>query len=662
MLYKILISIFAFFVLVFGGAYLFIQLKGDVILQKFSSVIEEKTGSSLKMEELPSLSVFPRLSIHVSKAQWGNENIDIAFDSANASISLRKLISGNFRLNNIEIINPVINLNEIKNTEAKKTQEGKNKEKEATSSLEKDIANIFNLIPDDINIKNASLNYKDANQELKLSHLNLTAEDFDANSTGTAQISSDIAFKNVSQDFTVSIKTELKALLAKHKLNLSLKEFQITPRRGLPFDNTINIEASTKLPLSTLLPQDLTASLSSPVATLQIKGGDRLSKDSIQLNFDGTFSLEKIVAIIAPNLTLPPSASQEGKVTATLDYTNGILAVKKTVTQAQNQVYFDFKYNTKQPELTGSMTSTGLVLESLLPLSEKSTKEKSQSTAESSASSSVTPSKTSSSAPIYLPEPLNTMAVDFNIALNNIQYNKIKIDTIKAHIKGLNSLFDIKPFDVSVAGQTVNMASQLNFTKAQSFALKLEGKDINIETLSNKFLESDALEGNFSIQTSLTGSLTNPLATLGGKGNIVAKPLAVTYSLFPLIEKLLNQNGVTQSREYFSTVHIPFSISNGLIDIPDAQFESKLFSLSAIGTVNLVDQALNIASRINLVGVALPVSIKGTMSDPKIGLEFLNPVNIITSIPGAAESIVKTLNPVDRAEDIAKGLGKLFGK
>lgn len=70
---KIVLGIVITLALAVAGGWMFLRTQGDVILQKFSHLVEKNTGKPLHMETLPEISLFPGLSLTLGPSSWGEQ-------------------------------------------------------------------------------------------------------------------------------------------------------------------------------------------------------------------------------------------------------------------------------------------------------------------------------------------------------------------------------------------------------------------------------------------------------------------------------------------------------------------------------------------------------------------------------------------------------------
>ena len=75
---KILLGFLLIIVLVVAGGWMFLKTQGDVILEKFSQLVEKNTGKPLHMEGLPEIGIFPGISLTLGPSTWGEKEDDIS--------------------------------------------------------------------------------------------------------------------------------------------------------------------------------------------------------------------------------------------------------------------------------------------------------------------------------------------------------------------------------------------------------------------------------------------------------------------------------------------------------------------------------------------------------------------------------------------------------
>lgn len=101
---KIVLGIVITLALAVAGGWMFLRTQGDVILQKFSHLVEKNTGKPLHMETLPEISLFPGLSLTLGPSSWGEQEdaVSVSFSRASIRLSASALLAGRMELTGLE--------------------------------------------------------------------------------------------------------------------------------------------------------------------------------------------------------------------------------------------------------------------------------------------------------------------------------------------------------------------------------------------------------------------------------------------------------------------------------------------------------------------------------------------------------------------------------
>ena len=101
---KIVLGIVITLALAVAGGWMFLRTQGDVILQKFSHLVEKNTGKPLHMEPLPEISLFPGLSLTLGPSSWGEQEdaVSVSFSRASIRLSASALLAGRMELTGLE--------------------------------------------------------------------------------------------------------------------------------------------------------------------------------------------------------------------------------------------------------------------------------------------------------------------------------------------------------------------------------------------------------------------------------------------------------------------------------------------------------------------------------------------------------------------------------
>jgi hypothetical protein len=105
MVRKIAAVFFLVLLLLVAGAYIVFKTQGDFVLRKFTEYVERTTGAPLRMDALPSLTVFPVPGLDVGQASWGGpeDEISVRFSRASARFSASALLSRRLEISSLRV-------------------------------------------------------------------------------------------------------------------------------------------------------------------------------------------------------------------------------------------------------------------------------------------------------------------------------------------------------------------------------------------------------------------------------------------------------------------------------------------------------------------------------------------------------------------------------
>ncbi len=254
-----------------------------------------------------------------------------------------------------------------------------------------------------------------------------------------------------------------------------------------------------------------------------------------------------------------------------------------------------------------------------------------------------------------------------NVAGNDLQFGKIKIDKLNAKIAAQDSIINIAPITMQIAKSqqkaTLTLDIRSNIPKV---SFTQEAQDFDINDMLTLFGAKNKLAGKtrLNLNLSATGSDLNALQnSLSGKAvieitqgkfygidlvtllksaqsNVHALVDALTQKLSMNTLSVINTELTKWKTDPHSTAFTPFNtlnatanITNGVIQNPDLSIQDGEYSVSGSGTINIAANSIQYQTTLQLKNNPYPptdkvgtflfqtplnVLIQGTLDDPKI--------------------------------------------
>jgi AsmA protein len=260
-----------------------------------------------------------------------------------------------------------------------------------------------------------------------------------------------------------------------------------------------------------------------------------------------------------------------------------------------------------------------------------------------------TPATAAAAAATKLPlELLRSLDIDGTFRIGKVKAMNLHSDTIVTTLRGDKGRFRLHPLSANLyqGKYSGDVGFDASGKEAQiSMDERLSG--IEAGPLLKDFMGKDYVTGTAELQAKLTAIGIEPLAirkSLTGNGSFsFAKGAVKGFNLGQLIrnaDALYNKQ--PQPKEEvketdFSELRGSFAVKNGLVSTSDLSARSTLFQVAGKGTVNLVSEGLDLRLDTTIVsdirdatgqrsgelkGQKIPVTIGGSFSDPKFGVDL----------------------------------------
>ncbi len=288
--------------------------------------------------------------------------------------------------------------------------------------------------------------------------------------------------------------------------------------------------------------------------------------------------------------------------------------------------------------------------------------------------------------------PLRKLVLNGTVKVAKLKIHGGTVNNIAVNVAGQKGLLAIRSLAMDLYGGNVAGTGKLNVQKSIPVStLKVALENVQVGPMLQDFAQKNIIEGMLKaeVDLNLQGDSGEQIKrSLTGQGDLLFQDGAlIGLDLAQMARTIksgftLEQQGERPKTD-FAELHVPFSITRGLVTTPATTLRSPFLRVALTGDANLVSEALDMEMKPTIVGtikgqgdekkrsgLTIPVLIGGTFKAPQFrpDLEAL----VKDKMPSEEElsEIIKTGKiPPERKDQIkeeveqAKGLLKgLFGK
>ena len=287
--------------------------------------------------------------------------------------------------------------------------------------------------------------------------------------------------------------------------------------------------------------------------------------------------------------------------------------------------------------------------------------------------------------------PLRKLILDGTVRVDKLKAQGAKIQDLYLKVTGKNGLFNLDPLTVKLYQGDMSAKGEVDVREdIPKSGIELRAKKIQAGPLLKDLLKKDFLEGTFDSDVAIGMSGDNAQMIkkgLNGKGELQFKDGAIVgIDLAGMVRNVktafgLAEKGAERPRTDFSELHVPFTITNGVVKTPQTSLMSPLLRVKAAGKANLVNEKLDFrvepkfvatlkgqGDKMERSGLMVPVLVTGSFSDPKFrpdlkgmlkkGLKegIPKPDELKKLLPGQSTEKGGTETLKEKAEGLLKGL------
>ncbi len=618
---------------------------------KIEKIVAEKTGCSFSIGDKTKISVFPWLGLRLSDVQLGNpegfttENM-VAAKNFEVRVKLFPLLSGNVEIDTFVLDSPRIFLEKSKSglgnwqkigptaiedvASSEKSEKKSDGEQSSLpiSSLEVEHFSITNGVIQIVD-KQAGTSQEITDFSLSLSNISLDKPikmilkmHLDGQSVSVQGMAGPIGNPPGSKEMAVDLKVKALDLI-----DCTLKGRLTDPMNAFTFLGTLHLAPFSPKKLAAALKIDFPVQTTDPNVLEKV-------------GFTGEFSVTKnAVSLSKSRLELDESLiTFEGRVT---------------------------EFN--KPVIKAKLNLDSIDIDRYLPPAP----EESPETASASASAPASEFKVAKNS------VLRTMTLDAQITTGMLKVAHVVIDATKLVATGKSGVFTVEPATIDLyEGKILATArTDLAASPIQS-RIEVEVRDVQVKKLLQDAAKVNKLEGVLKSHLVVAARGTNATTVLHsakGQGNLLLNDGAIVgIDLASMTRNATSflqgkQPSAQKARTDFSELSVPFTLTNGVATLANAQLKSPFIRLLANGTTNLLTQNLDVIVEPKIVGtikgqgdnadhagLLVPVRITGTFSDPKIRPQVTKDLQNALSNPNQLKKDVRSI------EKKIKGIKNLF--
>ena len=618
--FKIVGIITLVFVLVITGviAYLVSTVDLEQIKQQISAKVQEETGRELLIKGQLDLAFFPWIKVEIGETHFGNaagfKGDFASFSRAQASLKLIPLFSKQVEMSTLDFDDFSINLQQRKDgvnnwddmTQAK-AEESKGK---AATADDAKTAGAMALLVEGVNVRNAKITYQDdkAGSTTSLTDFNFTA--------GQIGLKKDIPF---SAEFKINLSEPQIAgdYQVKGVANLD-PDGGLFKVKGLSFDSAL---VASKMPVETIdleIKAELIFDLNrmhlevKPFALQTTLKGEEIPNKSAELSVksDIAFDIKTMAASLKPLSIGYPGGTLQGEFAyAQTKQTQKI----NFVLQADHIDVDRFIAPIPQPQASTTGESSGA----------KKAGEKDN-------------------------QALRKLLVNGDLKIDKLTKEKLLITNIAMQIKMRDGILDISPMTAELyrglARNDINVDLRGASPKVKA---KLNLQGFQIGNYLQAAMDKDMVEGTTdvkaelrltaadadTIKRSLNGTAAFKVSEGALKGVNIPDLIRRAKAALSGQEAPPSSNQKTDFTELSGTA----MITDGLIKNDDLLMKSPLLRVGGKGTANLPREQIDylVTAKLvaslsgqgsddlqDLVGVPIPIRIKGTFTEPDWQLDL----------------------------------------
>ena len=693
-------------VLAVAAVILISRVDTDFVVRQIADATAKATGQPLKFDTPPGISFFPP-GVNFGQAHWGNaddaQGVAIAVKSGMAQLELSPLLTGNVVVREIRLDSPVVEIRESKSPapaqpapeqpkadtpkpaaskpNAAKSGTGKADAAKTESAAAEQPAPAAKpaaepaTLPIELKrlvLRQGSVNYTSAaGQTLRINDVNLSVENLRIGQEATVQCDFSFALGDKQANTGAKADTQganLSGTLAftsrlryaPPQLLFRQTALTVTPLTGaLPKEaGPLQLTCEGTLRLTDLQLQLTRAILNTPQARMTISGEAALGAPT----FNGSLEIEgspQKLAALAGHKFKAVAGKDELRFRTMLRY------VPNAMNLSQMQLQVDdislrgglrFEFPADAPlGITADIQAGAINLTPYLSTADAPAQDaKSQGSSEADAAHAKKAGKPDAAAAQKMP------SLDIRAKIAAISKGGLQVKDIALALKGEKGHYALNSLAASLgSGGSIKATGSVNMAN-ETCAIKALAADVDLGPLLVALGKGRTVDGLAMLDTDLTmdcGGAAEMRQSLSGRGLIEIRQLHVPAmaELGKSLPPLAGKGGPLPDR--FDLARAPFTAKNGEINAAPITVTSSSLNAAGKARISLPRQNIDAAMDIKTLGLTIPVTAKGPLSDISYGVDPKFALDMAKSLPGALINTGKQAGGTTK--DAAKGAGGL---
>ena len=693
-------------VLAVAAVILISRVDTDFVVRQIADATAKATGQPLKFDTPPGISFFPP-GVNFGQAHWGNaddaQGVAIAVKSGMAQLELSPLLTGNVVVREIRLDSPVVEIRESKSPapaqpapeqpkadtpkpaaskpNAAKSGTGKADAAKTESAAAEQPAPAAKpaaepaTLPIELKrlvLRQGSVNYTSAaGQTLRINDVNLSVENLRIGQEATVQCDFSFALgdkqantgakadtQGANMSGTLAFTSRLR--YAPPQLLFRQTALTVTPLTGaLPKEaGPLQLTCEGTLRLTDLQLQLTRAILNTPQARMTISGEAALGAPT----FNGSLEIEgspQKLAALAGHKFKAVAGKDELRFRTMLRY------VPNAMNLSQMQLQVDdislrgglrFEFPADAPlGITADIQAGAINLTPYLSTADAPAQDaKSQGSSEADAAHAKKAGKPDAAAAQKMP------SLDIRAKIAAISKGGLQVKDIALALKGEKGHYALNSLAASLgSGGSIKATGSVNMAN-ETCAIKALAADVDLGPLLVPLGKGRTVDGLAMLDTDLTmdcGGAAEMRQSLSGRGLIEIRQLHVPAmaELGKSLPPLAGKGGPLPDR--FDLARAPFTAKNGEINAAPITVTSSSLNAAGKARISLPRQNIDAAMDIKTLGLTIPVTAKGPLSDISYGVDPKFALDMAKSLPGALINTGKQAGGTTK--DAAKGAGGL---
>ncbi len=654
-------------VLAVAAAVLLSRVDAGFVVRQIADATAKATGQPLTFDSPPGISFFPP-GVNFGQAHWGSagdgQGVVISVKSGMAQLELGPLLTGNVVVREVRLNSPVIEVREGKAAAKPDAEKPAVETKPAAATPPALPIELKRLV-----LRQGIVTYTTANgKTLRVDDVNFSVENLRTGQEAVVQC--DFAFifgdstaepaapaaKSGANNISGTLAFSSRLRYAPPQLLFRQTALTVTPLSGaLPKEaGPLQFTCEGSLRLSDLHLQLSKALLNTPQARVSASGEGGLAP----LAFNGALEMEgsphKLAALAGHKLATP-AAKDDLRFRTMVRYTANALNLSQMLLQLDDLslrggLRLDLPENA--PMLVTADVQTGMLnLDPYLPPAESGKNAtETKPAGHDGASANGKRAKPDAEAARRMP------GLDIRAKVAGITKGGLQIKDIALAIKGEKGRYALTSLTASLgSGGLIKSTGNMDMA-TETCALKAQAADVELGPLLVALGKGRLADGQASLDADMTmkcADANDIRQTLGGRGQLEIRRLHVPAmaELSKSIPSLTGKAGPLPDR--FDLARAPFTARDGEINASPITVTSATLNAAGKARISLPKQYLDAALDIKTMGLTIPVTAKGPLSDISCGVDPRFALDMAKNLPGALLKTGKEAGSTTK--DAAKG-------